>query len=455
MKKRKISLPLALALCLTLCACGPGTEEPSPSPALTTPPPEASVPVLETPAPMPTPTPRPTPSPAPSAPPLAGYDLPGRDYRPWQVGYMEFLARLRRIESESQWEQEAFQGLAADGRGSLGIWSVDQDMTYLMRTGSESYSLHDVDRDGVPELIVDYLGREAQCYTWRDGQVTCVGEFHSKDSSLYSHPDKNAILRAGGRMGYYQLYEYPMEGGVLTEEREIFSEGRVDFPTGAEEIVPGARLIDRFWTQLGEWDDRKYYEPDSEWREFDDGRPHPSAGKALLLPIADWCGGPAATGSDSEQARAAILAALNGETELYGASGDHFYGDVGWTAWAEYIQPGAAYPWNEESLEIKTHVWLDMNGDGQEECVLQVSEPERADDAVTRSRYTVVLSHQDGTVYAYFFGIYDLELCADGAFQLDYGGPVRLSFWRDQCYDYAVPEASAPAVKWADGSPLD
>lgn len=455
MKKRKISLPLALALCLTLCACGPGTEEPSPSPALTTPPPEASVPVLETPAPMPTPTPRPTPSPAPSAPPLAGYDLPGRDYRPWQVGYMEFLARLRRIESESQWEQEAFQGLAADGRGSLGIWSVDQDMTYLMRTGSESYSLHDVDRDGVPELIVDYLGREAQCYTWRDGQVTCVGEFHSKDSSLYSHPDKNAILRAGGRMGYYQLYEYPMEGGVLTEEREIFSEGRVDFPTGAEEIVPGARLIDRFWTQLGEWDDRKYYEPDSEWREFDDGRPHPSAGKALLLPIADWCGGPAATGSDSEQARAAILAALNGETEVYGASGDHFYGDVGWTAWAEYIQPGAAYPWNEKSLEIKTHVWLDMNGDGQEECVLQVSEPERADDAVTRSRYTVVLSHQDGTVYAYFFGIYDLELCADGAFQLDYGGPVRLSFWRDQCYDYAVPEASAPAVKWADGSPLD
>ena len=106
-------------------------------------------------------------------------------------------------------------------------------------------------------------------------------------------------------------------------------------------------------------------------------------------------------------------------------------------------------------MEIKAHVWLDMNGDGQEECVLQVSEPERADDAVTRSWYTVVLSHQDGTVYAYFFGIYDLELCADGAFQLDYGGPVRLSFWKDQCYDYAVPDASAPAVKWADGSPLD
>ena len=128
---------------------------------------------------------------------------------------------------------------------------------------------------------------------------------------------------------------------------------------------------------------------------------------------------------------------------------------MGWTTWAEYIQPGAAYPWNKEPLEIKAHVWLDMNGDGQEECVLQLSEPERADDAVTRSRYTVVLSHQDGTVYAYFFGIYDLELCGDGAFQIDYGGPVRLSFWKGQCYQYAVPDTASPAVKWVVGIPAD
>lgn len=463
MKKRSISLLLAGALALTLCACAPAGEGPSPSPAAAPSSPaaaEPSGPALATPTPEPSPSPEPSVEPSlavePSAPPetAAGYDLPGREYQPWQVGYMDFLARLRWIESESQWEQEAFKGLAEDGRGPLGIWSVDEDMTFVMRTGSERYSLYDVDRDGVPELLVDYVGRTIQCYTWRDGQVVCVGEFHSKDSGLYSHPDKNAILRAGGRMGYYQLYEYPMEGGVLTEEREIFSEGPVDFPTEAAEIVPGAQPIDYFWTQLGEWDDRKYYDPESEWREYDDGRPHPSAGKALLLPIADWCDGPAATGSSSERARAAILAALNGETKFYGASGDHFYGDVGWTTWEEYIQPNGGYPWNEEPWEIKAHVWQDMNGDGQEECVLQLSEPERADDAVPRSRYTAVLSHQGGTVYAYFFGIYDLGLCEDGAFQMDYGGPVRLSFWKDQCYEYIVPDTSAPAVKWADGSPL-
>lgn len=439
MRKKLSCLLLSGALALSLAACTP-EEEPNPAPLPSAPPPESSVQVLA------------TPTPEPAAPPeaTADFDLPDRDYQPWQAGYMDFLTRLRRIESESQWEREAFKGLAADGRGPIEDWMLDQDMTAAMCTGSEHYSLYDVDRDGVPELLVDYAGgRDTQCYTWRDGQVVCVGEFHSKDSGLYSHPDKNAILRAGGRMGYYQLYEYPMEGGVLTEEREIFSEGPVDFPTGAEKIVPGAQPIGRFWTQLGEWDDRKYYAPDSEWREFDDGRPHPSAGKALLLPIADWQAGPAATGSNSEQARAAILAALNGEAELCGASGDHFYGDTGPVTWVEYVQPNGAYPYNDVPLEVMAHAWQDMNGDGQEECLLRLWWPGYGDGG----GYVVVLSHQDGTVYAYFFGFYERDdFCTDGAIQ-NYEGRLALSFWKDQCYDYAVPDTSAPAVKWVDGAP--
>lgn len=454
MKKRKIFLSLSVALCLALTACTPTGEGPAPSPSPTAPPPEVSVPVLA------------TPSPEPSAPALADYDLPQRDYQPWQVGYMEFLNGLawadwdsrEKLTEAGEYYWPAYEGLAVDRRGVFCMDAGEQlRMTLTMALGSESYSLYDVDQDGVPELFVKYGSFEAaftyQCYTFRDGQVVCIGEFDGGHSGLYTHPDKSAVLRSEGHMGYKEVYEYPVEGGVLTEEREIFSEEDVWEYTPTEEIVPGAAYIDYYYTQLGEYDTYQGYAPESEWRGYDDGQPHPSAGKALLLPIADYYDGPAATGSDSEQARAAILAALNGETELYGASGDHFYGDVGWTAWAEYVQPGAAYPWNEEPLEIKAHAWLDMNGDGQEECVLQLSEPERADDAVTRSRYTVVLSHQDGTVYAYFFGIYDLELCEDGAFQIDYGGPVRLSFWKDQCYDYAVPDTSAPAVKWVEVAP--
>ena len=454
MKKRKISLSLSIALCLALCACAPNRAEPTPGPSLNPPPPEASVPVLA--------TPEPEPSPDPPAPPLEDYDLPERDYRPWQVGYMDFLSQLCRLDMGCPWDyavddvDDIYKGLAVDGRRVYSQTSGDQQpLTHIMGMGSDSYSLHDVDRDGMPELFVEYgWYGVTQCYAFRDGQVVCIGEFDTKDSSLYTHPDKNAILRAGGRMGYYQLYEYPMEGGVLTEEREIFSEGPVDLPTGAAEIVPGARRIDRFWIYQGERDDNKFRTPESEG--LDDGRPHPSAGKALLLPICDWGVGPAATGDSSETARTAILAALDGKSELYGASGDHFYGDTGPVTWGEYIQPHGACPYNDEPLEVKAHSWLDLNGDGQEECVLQVGEPERTDDPASQSRSTVVLSQQDGAVYAYFFGLYDkLDFYADGTLLGAFDGTVRLSFWKGQCYAYAAPDSSAPAVKWLNGCPAE
>ena len=205
----------------------------------------------------------------------------------------------------------------------------------------------------------------------------------------------------------------------------------------------------------------KGYAPESEWYGYDDGRPHASAGQALLLPVCDWYDGPAVTGASSEAARAAILAALNGETGLYGASGDHFNGDVGWTTWAEYIQPGAAYGYNEEPLEVIRHAWLDMNGDGQEELLLQVV-TQRGEDGAGEDgsrpwtiESTVVLSEQEGTVYAYFFGFFDETdaFCDDGTV-LNFGEIQKLSFWKDQCYQYiAQRDPSAQPVKWVDGAP--
>lgn len=390
--------------------------------------------------------------PDPTDPPTAEYDLPDRDYQPWQKAYMGFLIRLRQVETDSPWEPEAYGGLAVDGRGA----KVDgnDSVTSVMCIGSECYSLYDVDRDGVPELFVSYGSNRnyTQCYTIRDGQIVCAGEFHTADAGLYTHPEKNAVLCHGGRMGHYWLVEYPMEGGRLTEGREIFYESGVEFSTKTEEIVPGAEYIGHFDTQLGEWDMERYRAPESEG--LDDGRPHPSAGKALLLPICDWGVGPAATGDDSEQARAAILNALNGETELYGASGDHFYGDTGPVSWEEYVQPKGAYPSNDRPFEIVSHVWLDMNGDGQEECVLRLLEPE--EETCYTYYQTVVLSEQGGTVYAYFFGFFGGEdtFWEDGTVG-QYGQHYRLSFWKNQCYEYtARHDPSAQPVEWVDGSPV-
>lgn len=464
MREKLLCVVLAGLLAMSLPACDPGGEGPSAAPALSQP--VETVPPSEEPS-LPAETVLPSEEPdlpvEPSNPPLetpnVEFSLPGREYEPWQTAYMGFLAQLCRIEMGLPWDygkvdvDGVYVGLAVDGRGV----AIDEPLTFAMTAGSDTYSLYDVDRDGVPELFVAYgfAGDFTQCYTFRDGQVVCIGEFNTKDSSLYGHPEKNAVLCHWGRMGGYWLYEYDMVDGVLTERQELFSEVGVDELTPADEIVPGAQPIGYYRTCRGEYDENRFLAPESERAGWHPG--NPAEGKAMLLPICDWYDGPAATGDSSEQARAAILAALDGERPLYGASGDHFHGDVGWTIWEEYVQPGAAYPYGDGPLQIAAHTWLDMNGDGQEECVLQLAE---MGDGEWQRKGLSVLSEQDGTVYAYYFGFYEsAELGADGVFYHvwgDDGYDRALSFWQDQCYEYdVVPAASAQPVEWLDGSPTE
>lgn len=444
MRKKLPCLLLAGALVLSLAACAPNREGPSPSLPLTTPPPEASVPVLETLEP----TLYPTPSPAPSSSPDFSAALPERDYQPWQVGYMEFLTALLQAEQDTREERVAFGGLAADQRGACCLNAGGKlRMTQVMAMGSESYSLYDVDKDGVPELFVKYGYCEAaftyQCYTFREGRMVCIGEFDGGHSGLYTHPDKSAVLRSSGHMGYAELYEYPMENGVLTEEREIFREEDVRDYTPTEEIVPGAEYIEYFYTRRGA-------EDDSYWT----GQTPYALGSAMLLPICDWGVGRPATGNDSEQARAAILAALSGEGEVYGVSGDHFNGDVGPMPWKEYIQTITAVPNAQATANITAHFWQDMNGDGQEECMLRLESDVRRGEEAWSGEDMVMLSEQGGVVYAYCFDFYERDdFCTDGAIR-GYGQVYRLSFWNDQCYRYIAEGAEADPVKWLDGSPL-
>ena len=454
MKKRNISLLLAGALALTLAACAPGGEAPGGSPAPAPSQPAETAPASQEPSGpvLATPTPEASLEVEPSQAVELDGALPERDYQPWQVGYMDFLTGLLQAEQDTREAEAAYAGLAVDERGVTAEFSIYDEppkpLSFVMSMGSESYSLYDVDGDGVPELFVRYGDCEAayttQCYTFRDGKIVCIGEFRSGHSSLYTCPDKSAVLRHEGHMGYAELYEYPMEGGVLTEERVLFTEEDVRDYTPTDEIVPGAEYINYYYTRGGAQDD-------SYWT----GQAAYSLGSAMLLPIADYDQGPAATGNSSERARTAILAALNGETQLYGASGDHFYGDVGPTTWAEYLEPGGAYPYNDEPLEVSAHAWQDMNGDGQEELLLRVVTDTGEDNGKPwTSEATVVLSEQGGAVYAYFFGFMDDReaFLDDGAIR-QYGEDYRLSFWANQCYEYIAEPSGGSPVKWVDGLP--
>lgn len=453
MRGKWLALLLSGALTLSFAACASGEENPKPAPApsqrvetgAAARPVETDLPSVALSLPPEADAPE-APGAAPGGAPLA-FSPPRRDYRSWQVGYMDFLTALFQAGGDARGGKAAFGALAADDRGV----KLFDNLWEAMEMGSEDYSLYDVDGDGVPELFVRYGNCEAayttQCYTWRDGRVVCAGEFDAGHSSLYTDPGKSAVVRSAGHMGYKEVYEYPMEGGRLTEERVLFSEEDVWEYTPTEEIVPGAELIDCYRTELC----RRMDFPSA-------GQEQPLAGKPLLLPITDWYDGPAATGSSSQNARTAILAVLSGEAELYGCSGEGYYGGVGRTTWADYVQPEAAYPYNDGPLEIRAHVWQDMNGDGQEECVLQLDEAERGEETAARGRYIAVLSEQEGVVYAYFFGFLDeIELWTDGTFNCawTYGGyDQALSFWQDQCCQYAVADhAAGDPVQWLDGPP--
>ena len=451
MRPKWICLALAGVLALSLCACAPGGE--APDPAETPSQPVETAPVAQEPSAEPTMGSSVEPSVEPDGEPSDSLELvrdgvtvlriPRRDYQPWQEGYMNFLIDLLRAENSGLEAQAAYGGLAVDERSVKAfdhLWDT-------MEMGSENYSLCDVDGDGVPELFVKYGNCEAayttQCYTWRGGEIVCIGEFDSGHSSLCTDPGRSALVVNYGHMGYQEIQEFPMVDGRLERPQVLFAGEVLEDDTAMDEIVPGAELLDGYYTELCMMD----FLPLEQER--------PNGGIPRVLPICDYYAGPATTGASSEDARVEILAALRGETKLCGVSGDGFYGDTGWTTWEEYVQPGAAYPYNDSPLEITRHAWQDMNGDGQEECVLRL---ETADEYPARA--LVVLSGQRGTVFAYYFGFYDeAELDAGGVLRhvwgLD-GNDAALSFWENQCYEYAVrDEGTAGAVEWLDGSPLD
>ena len=90
-------------------------------------------------------------------------------------------------------------------------------------------------------------------------------------------------------------------------------------------------------------------------------------------------------------ARPLILAALESGAPFCAVSGDGWGGDAGRTTMAEYSQPGGITEHAEKPLVPRRRAWVDLNGDGQRECVLYV-EHDTGD--YIQSGYFVVFSEQ-------------------------------------------------------------
>lgn len=344
----------------------------------------------------------------------------------WQRAYADFLRDLCKREAAVR-----------------NIDRPDYDPNeYPSETGmlSEGYCLYDVDKDGVPEMMIRYGNCEAAYHTyvygWVDGAVAELGDFYSGHSSLYTWPGENAVAFNWGHMGGHYVEKISLVGGALAWEA-IFDEG-MEEPireayTDMADIVPGSTYLREVRTTLG----LTYLEEAGS-----------DADQPLTLPIYDY--GRERTEQEIDPgrdaaARQAITSVLEDGAAFYGASSDMFGGDTGWMTLEQYLASGGVDRFADTPQTIEKLAWVDTDQDGQRECVLRLRSEEGWPDQY------IIFSEQDGTVYAYcvnYCGSY--EIGTNGVFHdVEWADTFAVSFWKDQCYLYTVPyDETVPAVEW-------
>ncbi|MBP3510237.1 hypothetical protein [Oscillibacter sp.] len=303
---------------------------------------------------------------------------------------------------------------------------------------SDEYVLYDVDKDGTPELFVRYGKCEAayrtKVYTYREGTVAELGEFISGHGSLYTWPGENGVAYNWSHMGGHVVEKISLVDGALVQENvfeEKWTDPDMDY-TDMADIVPGSLYLRGARTTL----ELIFLEEAGS-----------DADTPLTLPIDDYGRERTRRKLDparNEAAREAITAVLKDSAELCGVSADGFGGESGTMTLKQYLAPGGVDRYAEVPQKVDKLAWLDVNGDGQTECVLSLLDADNWPDQM------VILSEQKGMVYAYclsYQGGYSLD--REGVFWHEKYGRDSVSFNGEQCYTYTVVhEKGASEVIW-------
>ena len=344
----------------------------------------------------------------------------------WRAAYKRFLADQCRKEATVR---------------SIDRPDYDPDV-YPSEIGNQSdeYVLYDVDKDGTPELFIRYGKCEAayrtKVYTYREGIASELGEFISGHGSLYTWPGENGVAYNWSHMGGHTVDKISLVDGALVQENvfeETWKDPDMDY-TDMVDIVPGSLYLRGARTTLG-----LIFQEEADC----------DADTPLTLPIDDYGRERTRRESDparNEAAREAITAVLEDGAEFYGVSADGFGGETGVMTLKQYLAPGGVDRYAEVPQQVGKLVWLDVNGDGQTECVLSLLDADNWPDQM------VILSERAGMVYAYclsYQGGYSLD--TEGVFwQEEYGhDSIAVSFDGEQCYTYtAVHDGAASEVIW-------
>ena len=290
---------MALAMCLLLTACGGKTAQA----------PEQEEPVVTEEEPA-----QPQQQPETPEEPV---------YADWQVAYAAFL-----------------MDLAGQVRTLRDTNRPDYDPnTVVLEIGevSGTYVLYDIDKDGVPELLLRYglgeAGYHTTVYGYRDGTAVEIGDVPTGHTSLYTWPEENAVALNWGHMGGHFVKKLSIVDGK-PEETMFFEEDNFNDPekpySAMTDIVPGSMYLRETRTLV-------------ELPEL----------AAMILPIYNYGQDRTAAEIDPERdaaAKKAIENVLQNGGAFYGVTADGFGGDTGWTTLEAYLQPAArrntrTFPW--------------------------------------------------------------------------------------------------------------
>lgn len=305
---------------------------------------------------------------------------------------------------------------------------------------SKEYFLYDLDWNGVPELVIrsDFYHSDIRVLTARGGAAVEVGHLDGRYMEFFSSPDRPGIIVRETPKGPVFVYRLTLEDGELCQGEYLYetdlSVQCVDEAFHMEDVVPGAAYI-RGCRTMAEWPEHT----------------------PLTLPIDGYGLENAAAELDpwrDGRAWSLILAGLEDGAPFCAVSGDGYGGDAGWTTLADYLLPGGMSEYAEKPLISRRRAWVDLDRDGQRECVLYV---ERDPEDYIQDGAFLIFSEQEKAVYVYCLNfVSGMDINDDGVvFDPWYleegmdGGVWRLSFRKNQCCQYtAAYDETVSPVEW-------
>ena len=251
------------------------------------------------------------------------------------------------------------------------------------------YALYDINKDGIPEMILHFGYSEASefynVYTYQQGKVVLLHSWFCGGDYLATYPEGNGILRCHARQSYQTVYLWTVSGNSIAESDPIFREGDVYIYTAPGEIVSGSTYLEEY--PVADLLPMLLYES---WEK--DLDPLSAGGKTDMMISIQY----------PENDSGFFQKVLNDQIPVIPAKISTKYNeywpvpDAKETTFSDYI--GQRYGLDTKVQAKYDVLYSDLNGDGQTDAVCSFNSQNNEQYSVA---FTIFLCEQSGSVYAY------------------------------------------------------